>query len=223
MRRRLHERVARTAAERGYRGAFVSAHYELARRRTRLRYAVAAAREAASMSAHREALELYRRAERNLPVRLPAPDRAGLSAALGDEAAAADDNNAAAQAYQGAHELTTSAGDVRAAAVLAPRMVAVAHLLGTGLPARGHAAGRAGQPGRDGSADRERARLRSAMAAAYMLDRRLDEAIDYGERSRAESQRTSDGETALNAATTLGSVLVFAGRMEKAGGSSKTR
>ena len=217
LRRRLHERVARTAVERGYRGAFTSAHFELAGRPgPAYAYAVAAAREAASISAHTEALELYRRAERNLPAGLPVLDRAALLAALGDEAAAADDNEAAAQAYQRAHDLVTSTGGVREAAALVPRMAAVAHLLGAGLPAR-EGMLQAALDSLDGmaDADRERARLRSAMAAAYMLDRRLDEAIDYGERSRAESQRTGDGETALNAAITLGSVLVFAGRMDE--------
>ena len=38
---------------------------------------------------------------------------------------------------------------------------------------------------------------------------RLDEAITHGERSRAESELTGDGETLLNTAVTLGSVLVF--------------
>ena len=52
-----------------------------------------------------------------------------LIAALGDEAAATDDNTAAAEAYRMAHELTACAGDARAAAALVPRMVAVAHLL----------------------------------------------------------------------------------------------
>jgi DNA-binding CsgD family transcriptional regulator len=51
------------------------------------------------------------------------------------------------------------------------------------------------------------------MAAAYLVDDRLEEAITHGERGRAESQRIGDDEAALNAATTLGSVLVFAGRM----------
>ena len=63
--------------------------------------------------------------------------------------------------------------------------------------------------------DRERARLHSAMAAAYLVDDRLDEAITHGERGRAESQRIGDEEAALNAASTLGSVLVFAGRMDE--------
>ena len=105
---------------------------------------------------------------------------------------------------------------MRAAAALVPRMVAVAHLLGTGLDARVGAL----QAALDSleavaGADRERARLHSAMAAAYLVDDRLDEAITHGERGRAESQRIGDDEAALNAATTLGSVLVFAGRMDE--------
>ena len=88
------------------------------------------------MSAHGEALELYRRAVRNLPTELAVLDRAALFAALGDEAAATDDNTAAAEAYRTAHELALGAGEMRAAAALAPRMAAVAHLLGEGLDAR---------------------------------------------------------------------------------------
>jgi DNA-binding CsgD family transcriptional regulator/tetratricopeptide (TPR) repeat protein len=217
VRRRLHQRVAEIAAERGYRDAFISAHFEQAQcAELAYRHAVAAAREAASMSAHGEALELYRRAVRSLPAQLPAADQAELYAALGDEAAATDDNTAAAQAYRTAHDLASSAGDMTAAAALAPRRVAVAHLLGEGLDAR-VALLQAALRSLDGAghADRERARLRSAMAAAYMLDRRLDEAINYGEQSRAESQRIGDEEAALNTAVTLGSVLVFAGRMDE--------
>jgi DNA-binding CsgD family transcriptional regulator len=217
LRRRLHERVAGAAAERGYRGAFISAHFEQAGcPRPAYEYAAAAAHEASAISAHGEALELCRRAVRNLPAQLPALDQAGLFAALGDEAAATDDNIAAAEAYRTAHELTTSAGDVRAAAALVPRMVAVAHLLGTGLDARvGTLQAALDSLEAVAGADRERARLHSAMAAAYLVDDRLDEAITHGERGRAESQRIGDDEAALNAATTLGSVLVFAGRMDE--------
>jgi DNA-binding CsgD family transcriptional regulator len=217
LRRRLHERVARAAVDRGYRGAFVSAHFEQAGDPgLAYEYAAAAAAEAAALSAHGEALELYRRAVRSLPAGLPALDRAALFTALGDEAAATDDNTAAAQAYQTAHELAAGAGDVRAAAALAPRMAAVAHLLGEGLDARVGLL-QAALDSLDGvaGAERERGQLRSAMAAAYMLDRRLDEAITHGERSRAESEKTGDDETLLNTAVTLGSVLVFAGRMDE--------
>ena len=217
LRRRLHEKVAGAAAGRDYRGAFISAHFEQAGcAGPAYEYAAAAAREASAVSAHGEALELCRRAVRNLPAQLPVLDQAALFAALGDEAAATDDNAAAAQAYQKAHELTTAAGDVRAAAALVPRMVAVEHLLGAALEARAGALQAALDsldtvPG----ADRERARLHSAMAAAYLVDDRLDEAIMHGERGRAESQRIGDDEAALNAATTLGSSLVFAGRMDE--------
>ncbi|GIH79790.1 helix-turn-helix transcriptional regulator [Planobispora longispora] len=216
-RRRLHESAARTAAQRGYRGAFVSAHFEQAQRAEHAyRHAIIAAREAAAMSAHGQALELYRRAVRNLPPGLAPPERAELFAALGDEAAAADDNTAAAEAYRIAHEVAVGAGAARTAAALAPRMVAVAHLLGDGLDARVRTL-RGALDSLDGviGADLERARLRSAMAAAYMLDRRLDEAIDHAERGRAESLRIGDEEAVLNADATLGSVLVFAGRMDQ--------
>ena len=217
LRRRLHERVALTAAERGYRGAFISAHFEQAGcPGPAYEHAAAAAGEAASMSAHGEALELYRRAVRNVPAGLAALDRAALFAALGDEAAATDDNTAAAQAYRAAHELAVGAGDVRAAAALAPRMVAVAHLLGEGLDARvGVLQAALGDLDDVAGADRERARLRSAMAAAYLLDDRLDEAVTHGELSRAESQRIGDEEAALSAAATLGTVLVRTGRMDE--------
>ena len=217
LRRRLHERAAGAAAERGYRAAFISAHFEQAGcAGPAYEYAVTAAHEASAVSAHGEALELCRRAVRNLPDGLPALDRAGLFAALGDEAAATDDNAAAAEAYRTAHDLTTAAGDVRAAAALVPRRVAVSHLLGTGLDARVGAL----QVALDSleaveGADRERARLHSAMAAAYLVDDRLEDAITHGEYGRAESQRIGDDEAALNAATTLGSVLVFAGRMDE--------
>jgi ATP/maltotriose-dependent transcriptional regulator MalT len=216
-RRRLHDRVARGAAARGHRDAFVSAHFEHAGRVDLAhRHAVAAAGEAASVSAHREALELYRRAVRTVPDGLPPLRRAALYAALGDAAAASDDNAAAAEAYRTAHELTTAAGDHRAAAALVPDLVAVEHLLGDGLEARVSLL-QAALDSLDGviDADRERARLHSAMALAYMLDRRLDEAIGYGERSRADCQRIGDEDATVNADTTLGSVLVFAGRMDE--------
>lgn len=88
------------------------------------------------LSAHREALELYRRAVRNRPPDLPALEQAELFAAAGDEAAAADDNEAAAEAYQTAHDLAAGAGNPRAAAALVPRMAAVAHLRGEQLDVR---------------------------------------------------------------------------------------
>ncbi len=217
VRRRLHERVATVAAERGDRAAFVSAHFDQAGlAEPAYRHAVAAAREAAALSAHREALELYRRAQRNLPAE-PAPrDHAALLTAIGTEAAATDDNLAAIEAFEEAHRLLTAIGDrVEAAAVVA-RLVPVAHLLGEDL------AGRARRleltldsiDGLQGS-EPVRAALLGSLAAAYMLDRRLEEAIRYGELSRELSEAVGNQTASLNTSATLGSVLTFAGRMEE--------
>ena len=216
-RRRLHERVAQVALARDYRGAFVSTHFEQAGwREEAYQHALDAAAEAALISAHGEALELYRRAVRNAPAGLSALARGRLLAALGDEAAAADDSTGAAQAYQLAHELVAESGHVQAAAALVPGMVEVGHLLGDDLTTRVDML-QAALDSLEGLPDTAgvRARLRAGMAAAHMLDRRLDEAIDHGERGLEESQRTGDEPTALNAAATLGSVLIFAGRMDQ--------
>jgi hypothetical protein len=73
------------------------------------------------------------------------------------------------------------------------------------------------------AAPSERAGLRSATAAAYMLDRRLDEAIEAGGMAEPANSANpanpagvaEDEDLALNTAATLGSVLVFAGRSEE--------
>ena len=218
-RRQLHEQVANAGVERGYNNAFVSAHFDQATLgRQAYLHALLAAREATDVSSHREAFQLYRRALRNLPPDTSPGEHAVLLAALGAEAAAIDDNEAAAEAYNNAHALWTSAGDRLAAAAVVPALVAVAHLLGEGLDTRVRRVELAlltleATPG----ADPVRAELLSALAAAYMLDRRLDEAIEYGEQSRALSNSTGndkDNDVGLNTAATLGSVLLFAGNDE---------
>jgi DNA-binding CsgD family transcriptional regulator/tetratricopeptide (TPR) repeat protein len=214
-RRRLHERVATVAAGRGYRDAFVSAQFDQAGLAGPAhRHAMAAAREAVAMSAHREALELYRRAERNLPAGSAPRAHAALLAAIGDEATATDDNTAALEAYEAAQRLLAEAGaDLEAAAVVA-RLVPVAHLLGEDLAGRVGRLERAlGRVQDEPGSEPVRAELLAALAAAYMLDRRLDESIAYGERSL---RLAAGGDAAsLNTAVTLGSVLVFAGRMDE--------
>jgi DNA-binding CsgD family transcriptional regulator len=214
LRRRLHERTAQAAVSRGYPDSFVSAHFEQAANPgLAYRHAIAAAAQSASLSAHREALDLYRRAARNQPPDLPVLEQAELFAAVGDEAAAADDNDAAAEAYQTAHDLAAGAGDRRVAAALVPRMAAVAHLRGEQLDVRlGMLQAALDSVGQAGGAERVRIRLLSAMAADYMLARRLDLAIDYGYQAQAAEQ-FGDDKTAFNSAVTLASALVFAGRM----------
>ena len=68
------------------REAVVSDHYERAGRPAEAhRHALAAAVEAVAMSSHREAVELYRRAQRTAPIDIPGADRATLLAALAGE------------------------------------------------------------------------------------------------------------------------------------------
>jgi len=216
-RRRLHRLVAAAATGRGYGDAFVSAHFDQAGlAEPAHRHALAAAREASALSAHREALELYRRAERNLPADPPAREHAALLAAIGDEAAASDDNRAALAAYQQAHRLLSGAGAGPEAAAVVARWCAVAHLLGEDLATRARRLEAALASLPEGEEARAvRAELLSGLAAAYMLDRQLDASIGYGERSLALAPADSDDPASLNTAATLGSVLVFAGRMDE--------
>ena len=216
-RRRLHARVAEAAVDAGYPHAFVSAHFdEAGYADSAYRHALAGAAEAVAVSAHREALALYRRALRHLPPDVPAADQARLLVAVGREAAAVDENAAAVEAFSAARARYAEAKEPLAAAAVVAPLVSAAHLLGEGLDRR---AGRLRQAlaGIDGvpDADPVRAQLLTGLAAAYMLDRRLDEAIEYGEQSRALSRATGDEEAELNTAATLGSVLLFAGRLDE--------
>ena len=108
-----------------------------------------------------------------------------------------------------------------AAAALLPPLVAARHLLGDPLPVRVALLDRAiaelAAPV-DGAADARREQVRAALlaakAAAYLVDDRLDEAIAAGEEALAvESEE--DPHVRLDTTATLGSVLVFAGRMDE--------
>jgi DNA-binding CsgD family transcriptional regulator len=193
--------------------AFVSAQYERAHQpEPAYRYARAAAASAIAVSAHREAVDLLRRAQRTEPVATPVRDRAGLLTELAAELAATDDNAGAAEAYARAHELLSSAGAVAAAAAIVPAWVAVRHLLGADLAERtGRLRDALGQLGPAEPAIQTR--LQAGLAAAYMLARHLDEAIEHGERARALA--APDDPALYNVDVTLGSTLVFAGRMSE--------
>jgi DNA-binding CsgD family transcriptional regulator/tetratricopeptide (TPR) repeat protein len=215
-RRELHDRVATVGVRQGYADAFVSVHFDQAGRKVEAyQHARRAADEATAVSAHREALELYRRAQRNLPADVGAHERARLLTALGHAAAAVDDNEAAAQAYADAHAIWADAGDLRAAAGVVPPLVAVRHLLGDDLESRAQRVKAALDTLAGLPACEEEARLLAAMAAAYMLSRRLDEAIDFGERSSACCDAVGDLPTCVNTDATLGAVFLFAGRMDE--------
>ncbi|MGH2446018.1 MAG: helix-turn-helix transcriptional regulator [Candidatus Limnocylindria bacterium] len=218
-RRTLHRRVARHAGGRADLDddGFLSAHFEAAGMPDEaFGHARAAAIRAASLSAHREALDLFRRAIRCAPDPLPSPERAGLLAAFATELAATDDNESAAAAFDEARRIHLADGKPEEAAALVPPLVAVRHLLGDDLEARvGMLAAGLDEAGPDGSPG-IRARLTAGLAAAYMLDRRLDEAVEHGQRAIALASEAGNEATELNALTTLASVYALTGRSDDA-------
>lgn len=225
-RRRLHARTAEAAAgtEVGT-DAFLALHFERAGRRAEaFEAALRGAANATSISSHGEARDLYACAVRTAPADLPAADRARLLEGLASSAAAADDNATASDAFRAAREAYIDAGDRLAASAAVGPLVAVRHLLGDGLETRADALRAAlgeidvpppiHRPSEHPEADRVRARLLAGLAAAYMLDRRLEEAISYGTEARRLAGMTGDAPTDRNAAVTLGVCFVFAGQMD---------
>jgi DNA-binding CsgD family transcriptional regulator/tetratricopeptide (TPR) repeat protein len=221
VRRRLHGRVADASArDPRFDAAFRSTHLEEAGRKAEaFAAALEGGRRAAAMSAHREALELLERARRTAPTSLEASIRAAMLAELADEATAVDANETADGCYTEAIALLESIGDLRAAAALVPRQVAVRHLLGDDLHTRSEpleAAVHALEAMPDDRATRAvRARLLAGLAAANMLDRRLETAISFGEAGRALAIETGERGIELDVAATVGACLVFAGRMDE--------
>jgi DNA-binding CsgD family transcriptional regulator/tetratricopeptide (TPR) repeat protein len=227
-RRRLHARTADAASDRPEfgTGAFLALHFERAgQRQDAFRAAVSAADAAMELSSPTEARELYACALRTAAPDLDPATRARILEGFGASAAATDDNKGAADAFEGAREAYLVAGQPLAAAAVVGPLVAARHLLGDDLEARAERLRAALQeipaaPGLHGpsiepDADRVRGRLLAALAAAYMLDRRLDEAVSHGTEARRLADAIGDRATELDASTTLGSCLVFAGRMDE--------
>jgi DNA-binding CsgD family transcriptional regulator len=226
-RRRLHGRAADAAVgtEIGT-DAFLALHYERAGRRDEaFTAAVRGATRTAAISSHGEARDLYAVAIRTASPDLDPGERGRLLEAFAATAAATDDNEAADAAYRDARAAYLEAGDVRRATAIVAPHVAVRHLLGEGLDARADSLRTAlaelavqeaptlHTAAADPEADRVRGRLLAALAAAYMLDRRLDESMGYAIDARRMAAFGGDLPTDANAATTLGACLVFAGRM----------
>ncbi|HVM25165.1 MAG TPA: AAA family ATPase [Candidatus Limnocylindrales bacterium] len=217
-RRRAHARVASLLVQRGADEAALSAHFELAGLQDEAHHwSVRAAERSRRLSSHREAAELYRRALRTQSRDVRPAARARLLVDFAAEAAASDDNAAAVDAYAEARDLLLGNGQPAAAAELVPAMVAARHLLGAPLEERVALLERGLEELRASGREDERlhARLLAGLSAAYMLDRRLDESIEHGERARAIARQASDPSTDLNAVVTLGSDFVFAGRMDE--------
>ena len=134
-RRRLHARAAEFGAQlEGASEIHASLHFERAGLRDQaFRTALAGARAAARISAHREAFDLFERAIRNQPDDLERLERARLYEDFAVEAAALDANELAATWLEKARTLYLEAGEaLRAAEVVVP-LTSIRHLLGYGL------------------------------------------------------------------------------------------
>jgi DNA-binding CsgD family transcriptional regulator/tetratricopeptide (TPR) repeat protein len=217
-REELHASIANLAIETGLSNAYISDHFERAREAASAhRFALVAAAEAQSVSAHREAADLFRRAQRTAPADADQESRATLAENLAFELAAIDDNAGAEQNLLAAIDGWRSMGSESCAAVLVPRLMAARHLLGAPIDERVALAtdelARLDAIG--GGTIQARVELFGALAAAYMLDRRLDEALEYA--TMASELITAPNELLERADLdlTLGSVLVFAGRVDE--------
>jgi DNA-binding CsgD family transcriptional regulator len=119
-RRRYHARAGEFGAQlEGQSEIHSSLHFERAGLGQRaFETALAGARDAARLSAHREAFELYRRAVQHFPKALAPADRATILEAYANEALAIEHNEIAEDAAESAAALFAEAGDsVRAVGV----------------------------------------------------------------------------------------------------------
>ncbi|WP_431280337.1 helix-turn-helix transcriptional regulator [Leifsonia poae] len=216
-RRSLHAAVARATDAARFPAAWVSDHFERAGLFDEAYgRALAAADRASRVSAHREAAELFERAERTIPAATDSAERASLHRRLAAELVAVDDNEAAETEYLQAIDLLRAEGDDVAAAELVPALVAVRHLLGADLEARMRDLDDA-LAGLDNLPEDEtrhaRTQLLASLAAATMLDRRLEDSERYGDRASALIA-ADDLESRVGIDATIGSVYVFAGRLD---------
>ena len=218
-RRRLHARVADVCRANAADDAFVSLHLEAAGRTDEaFTAAIAAGQRAMTLSSRHEAYELFNRALRNRPADLPLADAARLLETHGTAAAGVDDNETAAGSFLAARDGYFAAGlPSDAARVVAP-YVAARHLLGDDLETRA-ATLRAALAEVDALAvstesTRARAKLLAGLSAAYMLDRRLEASIRFGEEARRAAVDAADEAAELDTLATVGSDLVFSGRMD---------
>jgi DNA-binding CsgD family transcriptional regulator len=113
-RRRFHARAGEFGAQlEGQSEIHSSLHFERAGLRKRAyETALSGARDAARLSAHREAFELYRRAVANVPEDLSAAERGALLMAFGDEAHAIEENDRAEEAYLASATAFHEAGEL---------------------------------------------------------------------------------------------------------------
>lgn len=217
-RRRMHAAVAASSERAGIRRSYLSEQYELAQQPSNaFPHAVAAAEEAARLSAHREAAELYARALRTAPPDTAPSVLADLNASGALELLAIDDAVGAAALLERSIELSRLAGDADAAATNIAHLMATRHLLGDDLAHRIALAREARElleTASDGGADAAWGHVLGAEAAAYMLERQLDDSLASGLAALARLTGDSDAAARLDVQATLGAVQVFMGRSE---------
>jgi DNA-binding CsgD family transcriptional regulator/DNA-binding Lrp family transcriptional regulator len=217
--RALHALVAEAARAAGFRDSFISDHSERALLPAQAHaHAMLAAREASRVSAHREAVQLFRRAQRTAPSGIDPAERAALHRDLAIELAAVDENEAAAAQLTAAIDLYRRIGDESSAAAVIPRLAAVQHLLGADYDTRAalidDALARMDKLQPPASVT-VRAGLLAALSTAYMLDRCLDDALETGKEAAALADIDGALVERIDIDTTVGSVLVFAGRPDE--------
>jgi DNA-binding CsgD family transcriptional regulator len=219
-RRRLHGLVGELAGEPGVGSEIhASGHFELAGRTADAhRTALAGARAAAAISAHREAMELYRRAVRNLPDRTGPTDRGAILEELAAEESSQDESVAAAATLERAREAYVEAGDRLAAARGVATLAVVRHLLGDGLDVvrpllEGALAGLGDLEGDD--VDRVRARLEAALGAAFSRALDLPATEAHAARSIELAERLGDVATEINGRVTQATVRPFEGHIDE--------
>jgi DNA-binding CsgD family transcriptional regulator len=214
----IHSAVAKAAALARLGRAFVSEHFERAgEHQLAFDHALGAAEEAERVSAHRDAADLYARAARTMPATTDPRLAASVHERLATELAASDSNENAAEHFEAAMRLYTELGDDLAVAALVPQLMAMRHLAGEPLAERVALADTAVESianNRNPSANAVRVRLLGALAAAYMLDRRLSESIAHGEHALELAGNDMLEET-IDIRISVGASLVFLARGEE--------
>jgi DNA-binding CsgD family transcriptional regulator len=217
--RAVHTAVARASERAGIRRSYLSEQFELAGLPAEAHdHALAAARDASRMSAHRESAELYARALRTAPVDATLAQLSFINHRYGIELAAIDRNEAAAERLQVAIDQLRAEGRVDEAATVVADLMNTRHLLGDTLEERIALADDAlswldAEPG--GGTDLARASVLGAAAAAYLVADALDQSLEVGKRAAALlPQDTPTYCDHLDIDTTLGGVMVFSGDPE---------
>jgi DNA-binding CsgD family transcriptional regulator/tetratricopeptide (TPR) repeat protein len=217
-RRAFHARAATLLTTDGAESIDASLHFERAgMAREAFAAAVSAARVAARLGSHRDAASLYERAVRNLASDEDPAIAAAVREAYGRELAAIDENDSAAVALAEARELYRRAGDVVAAAAVLGMLASVRHLLGDGVdvtePMLLSGLEELQSVERSVARDHAEGRLLFALAFAYALGLRIDDAEETARRTVALGRSTNDEPIEVGGLSVLANCLPFTGRI----------